>query len=599
MRHHWSSNPKLILLTPFLIALLFIIACGGSATAVPTAVPATAVPATAVPATAVPGRPTAVVAATTPPQMTDTGVNPGKVLMMTGDFGNERFDTTFGSSGVDTNRQFHGFLVDSDVDDEGRLIVIPGIATSWFISDDFRTTTFTIREGVKFHDGSDVGVEDVLWSLQHFTGPQAPEYATASLALRYGREMEKIELGPGADQVSVTSKLKIPEFASYGSQGNGGNSLTKVMPKRATLHNEAEELAYDKNPIGSGIIALAEHKLGEKMVFERFADYFHQPANGFSDDKRLRFETFEFVLAQDESTRIAALQANQADMGRVSLTARDQIEAGGGRLIFSPEARAFQVELKGCAFPEYHCYDKNVRQALSYAIDKDLLQNQLYGGPEVMRVKGWWVVTPSTAGYSPELAPFPFDPVKARQLLTDAGFKNPDNPGGKDFGKLIVNTYISPFIPLMVESAQLASEMWETHLGLDIEVRQLDKTAMNRQTATDPRSFDGQMIWGGQDTRADAAGITKLFYMNRDAEATYYWTSDVELWELGDEALTHFGLPTEAEAFNSLYLRLWQEAYDMAIGYINIPWGIGPRIASWDPFPLSQHSSAFHTIILK
>ena len=109
---------------------------------------------------------TSVPAATAPPGMVD-GVHPGKVTLMTGGFGTERFDSTYGSTGPDTARQLHGFLVGSDVQD-GRMIVVPGIATGWELSDDMRTTTFTIREGVKFHDGSDVEVEDVLWTLQHY-----------------------------------------------------------------------------------------------------------------------------------------------------------------------------------------------------------------------------------------------------------------------------------------------------------------------------------------------------------------------------------------------------------------------------------------------
>jgi peptide/nickel transport system substrate-binding protein len=577
----------------FALALLIAIACGGATEPdkADTATPAEMAPVATKPAVDAAKATTAPVAEAPATAMGD--VNPGKVTMMTGSFGNERFDAAYGDPGVDTNRQIHGFLVDSNVVG-GTLTVIPGIATEWSISDDLRSTTFTIREGVKFHDGTEVEMEDVLWSLQHYVGPQAPDYATASLALRYGRDMEKIELGPAANQVTVTSTKTIPEFASYGSQGNGGNSLTKVMPKREHLHDEAEALAYDQNPIAAGIIKLVKHDLGEKMVFERFDDYFHQPDNGFPDDKRIQFSTMEFVLAQDESTRIAAIRAGEADMGRVGLGARDQIEAGGGRLIFSPEARAFQVQPWGCFNPEFPCHDKRVRQALSYAVDKEKMQNQLYGGPQVMQVKGFWVVTDSTLGYSPDLAPYPFDPEKARQLLAEAGY-----PGGRGFGTLIVDTYISPFIPFMVESAQLAAEFWQTELGLDVEVRQHDKTGLGRAKVATPRDFDGHLLWGGQDTRSDAAGITKLFYLNRDSDATYYYHSNPEIWDLGDIAVAKIGRDGEAEVFNTLYKRLLDEAYDLAIGYINIPWGVGPRIATWEPYPLSQHSSAFHTITLK
>lgn len=56
--------------------------------------------------------------------------------------------------------------------------LIPGIATKWGLSSDSLTWTFTIRDGVKFHDGSALTPDDVLWTFQHYIGPQAFEYAT-------------------------------------------------------------------------------------------------------------------------------------------------------------------------------------------------------------------------------------------------------------------------------------------------------------------------------------------------------------------------------------------------------------------------------------
>ena len=57
--------------------------------------------------------------------------------------------------------------------------------------------------------------------------------------------------------------------------------------------------------------------------------------------------------------------------------------------------------------------------------------------------------------------------------------------------------------------------------------------------------------------------------------------------------------PDEQEAFNNLYKRLWEEGYHMGIGYIHIPYGVGPRIATWEPYPVAEYFSALHTITLK
>jgi peptide/nickel transport system substrate-binding protein len=80
---------------------------------------------------------------------------------MVGSFGNERFDYTFaGGMGHDYARQIHAFLISSDVK-EGKRVFVPGIASEWSLSDDGLTWNFTIRKGVKFHDGRDLTAEEV------------------------------------------------------------------------------------------------------------------------------------------------------------------------------------------------------------------------------------------------------------------------------------------------------------------------------------------------------------------------------------------------------------------------------------------------------
>jgi ABC-type transport system substrate-binding protein len=129
-------------------------------------------------------------------------------------------------------------------------------------------------------------------------------------------------------------------------------------------------------------------------------------------------------LVPEEATRVVALRAGDADIVPASLATKAQVEAGGGRLIFAPEG----------VFLEVRRYDKRVRQALDYAINKELIQNRVYGSLDVFGLEGWASVTPSTMGYTPELD-WPYDPDKARQLLADAGY-----PNGEGFGKLIINT---------------------------------------------------------------------------------------------------------------------------------------------------------------
>jgi peptide/nickel transport system substrate-binding protein len=572
------------LVTLLAIIVVLAVACGG-APAAPDPNTAPADEPTAAPGVGETSQPTATPQAMAPPAQ--AAVNPGEVTWMVGSFGNERFDYTFAAgTGHDYARQIHGFLISSDVEG-GKRVFVPGIASEWSLSDDGLTTTFTIREGVKFHDGTEVTAEDVLWTLQHIFGPQAKEYGT-SITNLLTPVLDRFEQ-TGPDQVSATFKVPSPDFFSEVSDAAG--DWIAILPKRSTMHNLEEEAAYDQNPIGAGIMKLVNHVPVESMTFERFDDYYYQPKYGLPSDKRVNFQTLRMFLVPEEATRVAALRAGEADIAPVSIASRKQVEAGGGRIVFGQEGVYFNIKLLGCWKAQWPCQDKRVRQALEYAIDKETMRDKLYGGPEVMQVKGWLGVTPSTIGYTPELDPFPYDPDKARQLLADAGY-----PGGQGFGKVIVDTWVSTSLPLMPESAQLAADDWRRELGLDVEVRVGDETAL-KKAYTLTEDLYGHVLWRDNETRIDAARLMRSDYTNPDVKTTLH--NDPELFELTNKALTVYDSAEREKVLNSTYRRLWDESYELGIGYVNIPWAVGPRILSWEPLPLAFYPSALHTITLK
>jgi len=509
---------------------------------------------------------------------------------MVGDLATERFDIGYvGGSpgGANYGRVVHGMLISQNANTE----MLPGIAEAWELSADGLTTTFTIREGAKFHDGSEITPEDVLWTLQNSFGPGAHELRTAdSTAAAISRLMDTIELS--GNNVSVTTKQPLVSFS--GNVSEIGDKWYGMMPARDELYDDDAALAYDQNPIAAGPMSLVDHERASVMKFERFDDFYYQPANGFSEDKRVKFQSLDMFLVQEESTRVAALRTGEADIVPASLAVREQIEKDGGRLVFGAEGTYVYAWMVGCYDPAIACYDKRVRQALDFAIDKELLRDTLYG-EEVFQVKGWSIVTPSTYGYTPAIDPRPFDPAKARELLADAGYKTPDHPDGKDFGPLIINTWAATGMPNQVESAQLAADKWSRELGLDVEVRVADSTGTKkRQKANE---LNGQILWRENEARKDATINTSSAY--GDPERKINQThSDTELFRIVQEARAVIDLEEREQVYKDLYVRLRDETYQFGVGYVNIPWGVGPRVETWEPYPLSLWVSAYHTITL-
>jgi peptide/nickel transport system substrate-binding protein len=362
------------------------------------------------------------------------------------------------------------------------------------------------------------------------------------------------------------------------------------MPKRAKLYEPEAEAAYQRNPVGAGPMRLVKFVQAYSMTFERFDDFYYQPKNGFPEDKRVNFQSLDLILVPEEATRVAALRAGEADIVPASLATKRQVEAGGGRLLLGDEGLVVEARHRGCWDPKYPCHDKRVRQALDYALDKQVIRDRLYGGPQLFQVKGWYNITPSTIGYTPELDPWPFDPGKARQLLADAGY-----PGGKGFGKLIVNTWPSTAMPFQPEAAQLAADFWRRELGLDVEVKVGDSTGVTARFRSG--ELDGQILWREDETGVDA--LTSFTSRYGDPKSLTRTHEDPELYRLVQGTLRITDPDKRAEAQKKMYSRLRDESYHLGIGYVNIPWGVGPRVLTWRPYPLSSYPSAIHTITLK
>jgi peptide/nickel transport system substrate-binding protein len=569
---------------------LLAVACGAAATATPAPakVPQPAAAQPAAPAAA--ATPTAVPAAKPAPAAPPVAaVNPGKLTLMIAGWGNERFTYNFAVGGGNNfARIMQGFLIATNEKTE----LLPGIATKWEVSQDGKTWTFTIRDGAKFHDGKALTADDVWWSWMHYWGKDesgsAVERSTQSSAQALARQVDKFELA-AHNQVSFTRKSPDAGFpAAYVSEAAA--NWYGVLPKQPKVHDTTQETAYTKNPIGSGPGKMVKHVAAELMAFERFDDYYYQPKNGLPEDRRLKFKSLDLRLVPEEATRVAALRAGEADIAPVSLATKKQVEAGGGRVVFGPEGIYVRVMNLGCYKPQYPCSKKEVRQALDLAIDKTVIRDRLFGGPDVYQLKGWAHVTPSTIGYSPDLDVWSQDVAKARKLLADAGY-----PGGKGFGKLIVNTWVSTAMPYLPESAQLAADFWKRELGLDVEVKVGDEAALKRDTLTD--ALHGQVLWRDNEASLDKASLYLSSYGDPKHGTRLHETQD--LFDLVNKTQAVMDPAERGKAFNVLHKRGREESYELGMGYVNIPWAVGPRVTAWQPWPLSFYPSNLHGIILK
>ena len=157
-------------------------------------------------------------------------------------------------------------------------------------------------------------------------------------------------------------------------------------------------------------------------------------------------------------------------------------------------------------------------------------------------------------------------------MLADAGY-----PNGEGFGKVIVNTWLSASLPFLPESAQVAADFWRRELNLDVTVNVGDETSLKK--AWRAGDLQGQVLWRDNETRGDAGGTARGLYGVEDTDLGHH--DDPELYAQVQAAVGLFDPVPREQALSDLYKVLFDLHIDMAIGYVNIPWGVGPRINDW------------------
>ena len=597
------------------IAMILVLACASEDEPEETTAPAPAAPAPAQQPAAAPQPATQAPAMETTKSEMDSGLTDETLTLLVANVGaTGGWDPTRsgGDEFMKVTRYYNCVLVSGG----GGGILLPGVADSWTISSDGKTIDFVIADGIKAHDGSDIDIEDVWWRMEFAFGEASrnrPGVDPTSLGLADVTEaIQKID-DKTLRLVFDNPRPDTPFLSSENSQGHDGHIFNADHWKEVTGYNAAggdisqtDDQAYQNNPSSCGSMKFVSQVPGQKFVLERFDDYFYQPANGYPEDRRPKFRQYITEVVPEASTRISALQAGQADMIEANVFMLEDIEGAGGQVVYQPEAAYSWIVYVDCWDPELWCYDKRVRQALEYAIDKEAIIDSLYNR-DMAIPQGWQHVTPSTIGYRDGVAdPRPHDLEKAKQLLEEAG-----HPNGEGIPPFDIWTWEAGDLPLQPQLAEVFGATWANELGLDVTVRTGDATSVRQQW--NERKLPGSVLVRTNETRWNGLSITRGMYTYAAGAKPWRtcdpeWTSDAHpngdpvcqrLNDLVTEKLVN-EVTVEAWEVNfpEVYSELREENHAFSPFFVNLPWGMGPRIkpGSWKPWPVVTYNTAMWTI---
>ncbi len=328
----------------------------------------------------------------------------------------------------------------------GTTNIIPALAESWTVSPDGKTYTFKLRKGVKFHSNAnftpsrDFNADDVLFSWNRMADDNHPFHKmTAGQTFAYYDDMGMkniVDTVQKIDDSTVRFNLKRPEAPFLADMAMDFASILskeyfEAMQKKGTPN------AADVYPIGTGPFEFGSYQKDAVIRYKAFDRYWKG---------RTKIDNLVYSITRDATARYAKLKTGEchvmafpkpADLDEMKkdpqLTVLQKEGLNVGYIAFNTEKKPFDNKL--------------VRQALNLATNKEAILKAVYLGNGQMAKNP---IPPILWSYNNAVQDYPYDPAKAKQLLTQAGFPNgfdvdlwylpvtrPYNPDGKRMAEMI------------------------------------------------------------------------------------------------------------------------------------------------------------------
>ncbi|MFC4402542.1 ABC transporter substrate-binding protein [Gracilibacillus xinjiangensis] len=361
-------------------------------------------------------------------EATDTNENSPSVVRIAMSTEIDNLDP-YQSAATDTGSMmdnvFDGLL---DTDEAGELV--GAIATSYDISDDGLTYTFTLNEGVLFHDGTELTSEDVLYSYEKLAGLNGGEPIVSQFEV-----IESIET-PSDYEVVIHLKEK--------------NSAFLAANIRAIVPAGYEEQSTE--PIGAGPFKFAEYKVGQELRLVKNEDYYNL-------EKVPQIDEVQFKIMPDQESSVLAMQAGEIDV-IPGITQQALLQLGDSVNTVSGPQNMVQILALNNDVEPYS--DVKVRQAINLAIDKDTIIETVSEGNG----------TKLGSNFSPAMEFYYESGLEdyyatnideAKSLLAEAGYEE-----GFQMELTVPSDY-----QFHVDTAQVIAEQL-SQVGIDVEIKMIE-----------------------------------------------------------------------------------------------------------------------------
>ncbi|MEW6400986.1 MAG: ABC transporter substrate-binding protein [Chloroflexota bacterium] len=449
---------------------------------------------------------------------------------------------------------------------------------------DDKTLEVKLRQGVKFHDGSQMKADDVVFTFERIIKPDAIEYPQVHTSQRKGL-IEPLVSIEKKDDYTVIMHFKGPWPPAMQLL------VHQQIVSKAYVEKVGTKGLVEK-PMGLGPFKFVSAKTGlEEVVLERFDDYYGG-APGLKPVDKACVSRVVFRSIPETSTRVAALLAGEVDIiTEVPAEFVDTFKKVSGlqvKTVAGTRPLWMEMNVKQAPFDNV-----KVRQALNYAVDKNLIVNKIFnglaqplGGP----------LSPLNNFADPNLKPHPYDQDKALDLLKEAGWTK-----GAD-GMLIKNGKPMSFVIDAIESTRSLAEALAglyREVGIDASVRIWEYNVVRlKLLAGERQAFVGD--WG--DSAFDPVGHMEAKWHTYKEGSTYgrgnfSGYSNVRVDELILKGETENDETTRRAIYNEAQKLIYDEAPAVFLVLPEAIEAASARVQKWEPASDSREN--LHDVCLK
>ncbi len=453
--------------------------------------------------------------------------------------------------------QVYNGLVKYDKD----INIVGDLAESWDISPDGLTITFHLRKGVKFHDGVECTAEDVLFTYQTLINPEVPT--------PYSSDFEIVKEARALDKYTFQVTYERPFAPALISWGTG------ILPKHLLEGRDITKSSLTRHPIGTGPYRFGEWKTGEKIVLTNNPDYF---------EGRPYLDRYIYRIIPDQSTMFLELQAGGIDMmGLTPFQFHRKTDAPDFKRQYNKyRYLSFSFTYLGYNLLDPKFSDKRVRQAISYALNKEEIVDGVLMGLGVVANGPY---KPGSWYYNPKVKPYPYDPNKARDMLAQSGWRDTDGDGvldkkGQPFQFTIVTNQGNEQRAKVAEIAQFRLK----EIGIQVKIKIVEWAAFLKEFV-DKKKFEAIILgWSG----FIDPDMYAVFHSSQMGEKQYNFISynNPEVDKLLEEGRYTF----DQEARRKAYFRIQEIlAEDQPYTFLYVPEAtpvVSSRVYGIEPAPL-------------